>query len=75
MKIFGVLLIVIGLLSMAAPAITKLWERDKGVPGILTAMELKDAKGNEVSLYPLLGIVSFATGAAMITAAFITKKR
>lgn len=74
MKAFGVLMIVIGLLSMAAPAISHLWE-PKDVPALLTAMDVSDKEGQSMSLYPLLGIVSFATGAAMIVAAVLTKKR
>jgi hypothetical protein len=73
MKTFGIVMIAIGILAMAAPAISTLWKKD--VPGVLTVMVVKDKEGESMSLYPLLGIVSFATGAAMVVAAVVTKKR
>ncbi len=75
MKGFGLLMIVIGLLCMAAPALSGLWKEEKDVPGILSAMEIHDKQGESITLYPLLGIVAFAAGGAMITAAYVTKKR
>lgn len=72
MKPFGILMIVIGVFCMAAPAISKLWETP---PSVFAALEIHDKLGNSITLYPLLGIVAFAAGAAMVTASFITKKR
>jgi uncharacterized membrane protein HdeD (DUF308 family) len=71
MKGFGLLMIAIGLFCMAAPALSKLWDE---TPAVFSALEIHDKEGNSITLYPLLGIVAFAAGGAMITAAYITKK-
>lgn len=73
MKAFGIFMIILGVFCMAAPGISSLL--GENAPGVLGALEIHDKQGNSITLYPLLGIVAFAAGAAMVTAAFITKKK
>jgi len=71
MKGFGLLMVAIGLFCMAVPAISSFWDE---TPSAFAALEIHDKQGESITLYPLLGIVAFAAGGAMITAAYLTKK-
>jgi len=71
-KIFGVILIVIGILAMAIPSlpITRK-EKILDIGPIEAVVEKKET----ISLSPFLGLTAIAAGAAMMLAAVITKKR
>lgn len=73
MRIFGIVMIVVGVLSFIAPVVLSSASHDK--ERRLDPLEIRAENGESMSLFPLLGVVAIAAGGAMIFAQFITKKR
>ena len=71
-KIFGVILIGIGILAMVIPSLTfPRREKIREIGPVKAEAEKKET----VSLAPFLGMTAVAAGAAMVVAAVITKQR
>lgn len=73
MRIFGIVMVVVGVLSFIAPVVLSSVSHDK--LRRLDPLEIRAENGESMSLFPLLGVVAIAAGGAMIFAQFITKKR
>lgn len=72
MKILGIILIVIGLLALALPAIT--FTRKEKILDI-GPIEAVAEKKESLPLSPLLGVSALAVGGALVVAAYVTKKK
>lgn len=73
MRAFGIVMIVVGLLSFITPLVLSAVNHDKQRK--LDPLEIRAENGESMSLFPLLGVVAVAAGGAMIFAQVITKKR
>lgn len=72
MKIFGIILIVIGILAFVIPSIS-FTQKEKVVD--LGPIEIMADKEKSLPIPSLLGVSAIAAGAAMVVAAVVTKKR
>ena len=72
MKILGIILIVIGLLALALPAIT--FTRKEKILDI-GPIEAVAEKKESLPLSPLLGVSALAVGGALVVAAYVTQKK
>ena len=72
MKILGIALVVIGLLALAIPAIN--YTRKEKILDIGPIEAVAERK-ETISFSPLLGVTALATGAAILVAGIITKKK
>ncbi|MBN8710902.1 MAG: hypothetical protein BGO12_23875 [Verrucomicrobia bacterium 61-8] len=73
MRAFGIVMIVVGVLSFITPLVLSTVNHDKQRK--LDPLEIRAENGESMSLFPLLGVVAVAAGGAMIFAQVITKKR
>ncbi|PTX93544.1 DUF3185 domain-containing protein [Spartobacteria bacterium LR76] len=73
MRIFGIIMVVVGVLAFVTPVVLSVANHDK--QRRLDPLEIRAENGESMSLFPLLGVVAIAAGGAMIFAQFITKKR
>jgi len=73
MKAFGIVMIVVGVLSFITPLVLSTVNHDKQRK--LDPLEIRAENGESMSLFPLLGVVAVAAGGAMIFAQAITKRR
>lgn len=72
MKIFGLVLIVIGILAFVVPSIS-FTQKEKVVE--IGPIEVMADKETSLPIPSLLGVTAVAAGAAMVVAAVVTKKR
>jgi hypothetical protein len=71
MKILGIILITLGVLLFFAPLFLPS-PKDNGMVG---GPSVRSDNGETMQVFPLLGIVSVATGGALVVAEVLTKKR
>lgn len=72
MKIFGIVLIVIGILAFVVPSIS-FTQKEKVVD--LGPIEVMADKEKSLPIPSLLGVTAVAAGAALVVASIVTKKR
>jgi len=71
MKPLGIVLITIGVLLFFAPLFVPS-PKDNGTVG---GPSLRAENGETMQVFPLLGIVSLATGGALVVAEILTKRK
>lgn len=72
MKIFGIILIVIGILAFVIPSIS-FTQKEKVVD--IGPIEVMADKEKSFPIPSLLGVTAVAAGAALVVASIMTKKR
>lgn len=72
MKIFGIILIVIGILAFVVPSIS-FTQKEKVVD--IGPIEVMANKEKSFPIPTILGVTAVAAGAAMVVASIVTNKR